>query len=498
MKKMNLIALLLATMVLFSVKTSVAQNTTFKLSDYKNPDYFYQSLGLTFGLNNSLNFRKANSESDDYNLNNYRFYGNMQVNYSSYANSLKSQSEMHAWFSGSLANTSTHNTHEQLNSESKQNDFSHGESFGIDGLKRFYNAKQNYFEVRGNLSLNYSGIAERRNTYISNTLTNSGEDNTKNFRNTLTGSFLIGKGRIEQVQDARMALFLLDDLGRLNREKRIVSDEDVIELARLITSLRYKRSFDHRLRKIAEISAIDSFMQLKGLVNKTDATYFTSLNDNWDFANNPSRYSGWRMYTGVEGSFDYFYYKSISETELPSPDLSERNENRHGLGAYAVAGLSHEKPINLRWQQSASFKAMAGTNFRQSETKITDSPDQNVYNGTLPMVLLAADFGYGYYPNSRTWLTANWSLVSRFDKEYLGTTKEDKENSSNGYYIYTGPQVQSYYYLSEKLRINISFSGYFTVDAEKNIDSSPDGTDTMQSIINYNQQLTATLTYSLF
>jgi hypothetical protein len=498
MIKMNLIALLLATMVLFSVKTSVAQNTTFKLSDYKNPDYLYQSLDLNFGLNNSLSLQKNNTETDDYNLNNYIFNGDVQVYYSNYANSLKSQSEMQASLSGFLSNTSTHNTREQYNSESKQNDFSHGESFNINGLKRFYNAKQNYFEVRGNLSLNYSGVAGKSKAYISNTLESSGEDNTKSFRNSITGSFLIGKGRIEQVQDARMALFLLDDLNRLNREKRIASDEDVIELARLITSLRYKRSFDNRLRKIAEITAIDSFMQQKGIVSKTDATYFTSINDNWDFANNPVRNSGWRLYTGIEGSFDYFYYKNTSEAILPSPDFTERNDDRHGLGAYAVAGLSHEKPISLKWQRSASIKAMVGTYFRQSESKITDSPDLNVYDGTLPAVLLAANFGYGYYPNSRTWLTANWSLVSRFDKQYSGTSKEDKEYSSNRFYTSTGPQVQAYYYLSEKLRLSLSFSGQFTIDTEKNIDTYPDGTDTKQTYTNYYQQLNATLTYSLF
>jgi hypothetical protein len=498
MKKMNLIALLLATMVLFSVKTSVAQNTTFKLSDYKNPDYFYQTLDLNFGLNNSLSLQKYNSESDDYNLNNYRFVGDVQLYFSNYANSLKSQSEMHASISGNLTNTSSLYARETYNSESKLNDFSHNESFNINGLKRFYNAKQNYFEVNGSLGLGYSGSSGKNRGYNADTLFGSNTNKNKNFRNSVSGSLLIGNGRIEQVQDARLALFLLDDLKRLNREKRLSSDEDVIELARLITSLKYKRFFDDRLRKIAEISAIDSFMQLKGIVSKTDAAYFTSLNDNWDFANNPVRNSGWRLYTGIEGRFDYFYSKNISEIIMPSPEFTERNDNRHGISAFAVAGLTHEKPISLKWQQSASIKAMIGTHFRQSETKITDSPDLNVYDGALPTVYLAANFGYGYYPNSRTWLTANWSLVSRFEKQYLGTTKEDKENSFNTYYTYTGPQVQAYYYLSEKLRLSLSFSGQFTVDSEKNIDTTPDGTDTKQTYTSYQQQLIATLTYSLF
>jgi hypothetical protein len=498
MKKIKLIALLLISMVVFSLKSSVAQNTTFKLSDYKNPDYFYQTLDMNFGLNNSINLQKFNSEPNDYNQNNFRFSGDAQLYYSNYANSLKSQSEMHASLSGDLTNASTHYTSETYNSESKQNDFSNYESFNINGLKRFYNAKQNYFEINGSLGLGYRGMSGKNSRYNSDTLIGSDEDKTINFNNSITGSFLIGTGRIEQVQDARLALFLLDDLKRLNREKRVSSDEDVMELARLITSLKYKRFFDDRLRKIAEISAIDSFMQLKGIVSKTDATYFTSLNDNWNFANNPARYSGWRLYTGIEGHFDYFYYKNTSEIIMPAKDFIEKNENRHGISAFAVAGLSHEKPISLKWQQSASVKGMFGTYFRQSETKNTDSPDLNVYNGSLPTVFLSANFGYGYYPNSRTWLTANWSLVSRFEKLYLGSSKEDKENSSNTYYTYTGPQVEAYYYLSEKLRLSLAFSGQFTVDSEKNIDASPDGNDTRQTNTNYNQQLSAALTYSLF
>jgi hypothetical protein len=497
MKKMNLIALLLASLVLFFVKTSVAQNTTFKLSDYKNPDYFYQTLDLNFGLSNSYDVRKNDNSNDFYNLNSYSFGSQAQAYYSSYANSRKSQSQFSASLSGSFGLNGQHNTYDQTSSETKQNVFSHNESLYFGGLKRFYNDKLCYLEIGGSFSNSYSSNSGKNKSTISGNTSNSTQQSITSFRNTSDLSVLIGKGRIEQVQDARMALYLIEDMHMLNRDKRPASDEDVLELARLITSLKYKRFFDDRLRKIAEITAIDSFMQQKGLVRTTDATYFTSLNDNWDYSNNPVRNSGWRVFTGIEGGFGYNNYKNKMEYIVPAQPTSEQKNINNRLNVFVVAGLDYEKPINLTWQNSASVQAGFGTHYDKSTIKVTDESDVNIYLGETPAMFFTASYGYGYYPNSRTWLTAYWMLSTSYFKEYTGTSNSDKENSTNSFQIYTGPSVQAYYYLSEKLRLNFSFSGHIQTNHDKYI-INPTGSDDNQTKTAWNYQLQATLTYSLF
>jgi len=492
------IACVLFSFSLFTTKNLTAQTSSFKLSDYKNPDYFYQTLDLNFGLNSASEVHNNDNSSDFYNNKTFSIGSNARADYSSYANSRKSQSEFRAGLSGSFSSETRNNSNELVQQQVKQNYFSHYESVYLGGLKRFYNQKLSYFEIGGSLNNTFNGSSGKSKSLNIDTVTNSTENSSKNFTNSSNLSILIGKGRIEQVQDARMALYLIEDLHRLNRDKRPASDEDVLELAKLITSLKYKRFFDNRLRKIAEITAIDSFMQQKGIVSSSDATYFTSLNDNWVYANNPIRNSGWRIFTGIEGSFNYNYSNGQVDHLIPAENKSETTYDRNRLGIYAVAGLNYEKPINLKWQNSASFKARFGTRYEKSNTKYSDESDLNNYFEETPAMEIAANYGFGYYPNSRTWLTVNWQLTSSYKKQFTGTSKDDKENSTNRFFIYTGPNFNAYYYLSEKLRLSLNYNGSLQLINDNFINNIPEGSDDNQTETLWNNRLTATLTYSLF
>lgn len=498
MKKTNLIALLLTTMVLFYVKTSCAQNTTFKLSDYKNPNYFYQALDLNLGLNSASSANKNDNSSDFYNLKSYSLGSDAHAYYSIYQNSPKSQSEFYTRLSGSFSSGGQLNTYELENSELKKHSSSNSEYLVISGLKRFYNLKLTYFEVNGSYNIGNNGSSNNEDRFDADTISNSIKGSSKIFQTYSHLALLIGKGRIEQVQDARMALYLIEDMHQLNRDTRPVSGEEVLELAKLITSLKYKRFFDSRLRKIAEISAIDSFMQQKGFVSSFDATYFTSLNDNWDYANNPERNSGWSIYTGIESDFGYYNTKNHTDYKVPVQDLAEYTYNQKTLRGFIVAGLNYEKPINLKWQKSAYVKARFGSAYQLSSQTNTNQDDINNFQGTTPSFDLSASYGYGYYPNSRTWLTAGWNFSSSYGKQFTGTSKEDKENSKNSFYTYTGPNVKAYYYLSERLRLSLSFYGRFQIENENYIANIPEVSDNNQTKTAWNHELTASLSYSLF
>jgi hypothetical protein len=66
-----------------------------------------------------------------------------------------------------------------------------------------------------------------------------------------------GKGRIEWVQDAQMALYLLNDLERQGLLNKPVDHVTANAFAQLITAINNKRVFDSRKRRIYELTQIE-------------------------------------------------------------------------------------------------------------------------------------------------------------------------------------------------------------------------------------------------
>ncbi len=501
MKNIRFITFMMMLIAVLAIKTSNAQDSTFKLSDYKNPNYLYQTLDLNFGLNNEMtHYSNAGSISST----SYSFNSGAGAGYSWYKNSPKIQAEKHISFAGgvgSFANIQKFNdeSFSPPGQESTKNSFNHFENLDISALTRFYNEKKQYFEVGGTVYGTNTGLSES-DKYMANDTINSQYKNSKNQLNlNISGDFLVGTGRIEQVQDARIAMYLLEDLQKLNREKRLASNEDVIALAREITLLKYKRFFDDRLRKIAEITAIDSFLQKNGIAGATDATYFTSLTDNWNYANNPVRYSGRRIFTGIEANYGYNYQFSKNEVIVPAIGSTEDKFKYTNTGLLLVGGITYEKPVSLEWQNSASAKIGVGIKQQLSDNQLHNvETTYTSYRGSIPSLILSADYGFGYYPNSRTWLTVKWWLKSGWDKLFDGDTRKSKKDLMNTFYAHTGPQFNAYFYLSEKLRLNFVFNGEFRIDNYKFTREVAEGSPEKSTYTWWNHQVNLALTYSLF
>jgi len=503
MNKVVLKTLLFLTIGAYFFSPLKAQNTSFKLSDYKNPIYRYQSLELNFDLNSGFTSHHIRSDAGNFPsaMNSFSLNSGAGATYALYSNSPKKQSEIHASFIAGIGSGKNKNDFGSDGDESDNSSFSHLERFNITALRRFYNPNQYYFEAYGLLNSSFQGNSEEYNTNY--TGTTSSQKNTLNSSGTdISGALLFGKGRIEQVQDARLAMYLIDDLYRLNRLKGSVPDEAVSELAQLITKLKYKRFFDNRLRQIAEITAIDSFMQNNNITGIPDAAYFTSLNDNWDFANNPARYSGKRLYTGIEAGIGFVNSENSSKNSDPDYNSYTFSHKNNSSKFYLVAGIDCEKPVSFRWQNSSSLKLGIGVrsqldNLKQTGDNLGDNETQNFLQA-IPSTMLNADYGFGIYPNSRTWLTAKWWLLSGWDRELRGTEKEDKTDNLNKFYTYTGPRVQAYYYISEKLRLSLTFNGEFRFDNYHYTYEVPEGNSEKVSSSWWNHQIYAALTYSLF
>jgi len=476
-----------------ALETLKAQDSTFRLSDYKNPNYFYQTLDLNFVLNSGLMLNNSKT-TDNSGMNNFTFGSGGGATYSLYINSPKTQTELRTFFNGGISSSFYQYKSGYENYESNSNSFNHSENIEIEGWKRFYNTKQNYLEVNGSISGSHNFSSVEMTHKVSDSTTDQTSSIDKLNGLDISGALLIGKGRIEQVQDARMAMYLLEDLQKLNRQKQVASNEDVLALATEITRLKYKRFFDGRLRKIAEITALDSFLQKNGIAGTADATYFTSLTDNWNYSNNPARNSGKRIFTGIEANYYYNFQSQTAEYIVPDENSTNSEIKKQNGGVFAVVGIAYEKPVSLKWQNSANMKI--GFGFWQALLHIDHNDEfdpATMYTESFPSVKLSGDYGFGYYPNSRTWLTFDWWILTGWDKEMEGASKQDKEDLFIRFYTYTGPQFQAYYYLSEKLRLSLAFTGQFHLQNYIIEDNPEKGTFT-----GWNQSINAALTYSLF
>ncbi len=500
MKKIRLIALLLIALVVLSAKSSVAQDSTFKLSDYKNPNYFYQALDLNFGLNSGFMINNVNT-TDKLESNSFSLNSSVGAAYSLYINSPKTQTELRSTFNVGIGSFTNNAIYSDNTYASESNNFNHSENLNFFGLKRFFSEKQNYFEVNGSVKCNNYFSTASGNRKTSGTITYQSEDERKQLDLNMALALLVGKGRIEQVQDARLAMYILDDLQKLSRENRLASNEDVLALARVITSLKYKRFFDDRLRKIAEITVIDSFLQKNNISGATDATYFTSLNDNWNYANNPVRYSGRRLFTGIEANYGYNYEYRYNEVIDPSVNYTKTTEHQSPAGLFVVAGINCEKPVSLRWQKSSYLKIGVGMQQQVEYQKVSypnSATETNYYVGSVPSLKIDASYGFGYYPTSRTWLTFNWWLMSAWANEMDGDSRQEKEDFQNRFYGNTGPRFNAYYYISEKLRLSLSFIGQFGFDNIKYTYEVTESNPKKTTRTLWDQEVRATLNYSLF
>ena len=66
----------------------------------------------------------------------------------------------------------------------------------------------------------------------------------------------VGWGRIERVEDARLAVYILDDLRKAGKLAKEPSEEEIYQVAQFISQLRNERFFDSREKKIWEIQRL--------------------------------------------------------------------------------------------------------------------------------------------------------------------------------------------------------------------------------------------------
>jgi hypothetical protein len=457
-----------------------AQLDTFDLSTYKLPVIQRKKLDVDFNLNESVDFLKNKREtwSDQSKDSYFDFSNRTRVAYSSYKNNPRIQSIQN--YSVSLVpkvNKHVSDDSITIRESSIQSGFS------VASYNRIYYQNQFFFEP----DLLVSGAAyNKRYKNEQDDLVDNDDLYTVNVKIPL----LVGKGRIEQVQDARLAVYILDELQKSGRIARVPDNQEILELAALISQVSNERYFDYRLHKMVEIEKVDSFLQARAIVTKPDARYFTVVNDNWDYAAGPVRESGRRISAGIVPAFMFSYRKEHYISDFHSDDKIDNID----LSMIAQVNYVDARPLNLKWQRDWSAEVSYGYGKLFNYDLLDDT------DGNTGSMLLSGQIDYklGFYPNSRTSISGLMSLLfeqSNSKEDYDGsetvTTKIHQTDIAPSFSLMID------YYISPQLRFSadLDLSYNYTNNNEKHEYSTKYLYDKDNRIT---QNLSAKLTYSFF
>ncbi len=455
--------------VVFGIQQQSFAQDKFSLKDYQNPDYLIKSLDFSYdlGTNNYWQNSQIKEVSDiSQAMNNVN--SGLNFTYRSIKNNRKYQGLQTA---GLTMNGNW--IHSKLKDENLSRTTNNRQMAGLLTVvseNRFYNSTQQFLEIDANIS---GGINEYKNTQTSdpqNTYPVINLNRNSQYSYSIEVPVLLGKGRIEAVQDARLAVYLLEDLEKAGVLKQPANADETLELARFITLTKNKRHFDSRLRKIAEITSIDSFLMARNLKDASNAAWYTLLNDNWDYANGPVREAGSRFSMGLAPLFSLNnQYSTENHLDTVQGGAEYETEhitqaNLHNLALRFMSEYRLEYPINQQWQRSTTLKA--GYTLAQSNLL-----EENLYGDSLlsvyrldtraPHLMFQLAQGFGFYPNSRTELTAN--AIASWNQYWNSVqTEGEEESTANESLFTTGVGCNANYYVSPRLRFTAFLTAQYS------------------------------------
>ncbi len=433
-----------------------AQIDSFKLANYKLPYVKRKMLEMSFNLagDNDWSKMERKSSSNVNKANDFNLGGNIDLNYSDFFNQEKrqGQSQINLFLSPNFRKYKSKGS----GYTPKIKDKNLSSSFYLNRKDRFYFKPKLFFELAPMVHYTFLGKKDYEENIAPSTGTNRDEISKTHQAKAELG-LRLGKGRITQVQDARHALYIVETLQKQNRLKSGKTNEQITELADKIAEILNQRFFDGRLRHIAEIEEIDSFLQVNNYVNKTDARYFSSLNDIWSFGNIHRRLNGKRISAAIVPAYRFSSYKK-SEDNTTTETLKAR-----GFSLDLGLNFDYHKPVDLYWQHDFNAALYAGF-LKGKQTRGVENDDNDL---EIPKIQFGLDHNLSYFPNTRTMLKLGYKIkfIKTFAGEDLGSKIMVDATAFNmfGYF-------QAKYYVSPRFRINFSASlGSNTIDGNSSL-----------------------------
>jgi len=452
---MNLPKPLIALLFLFTAFSLkiFSQSDTFDISEFKLPEIHRRQLDFNadfYGYSNTSEYIDTSVYGNDKHSS---VNGKMNIHFSSFQNTRKVQSRSSATL---ILNGSGHKYNSQSqNDEVKEQSYS--PLFSLDLERRRYFKNETFLGTSAFLHFLY-------NYDNSTTDYPSVEYPQKNYSLSTVIPIAVGKGRIEPVQDARQALYIIDALEKEGRLRKDINRRDIENFADLVAKLNSERYFDYRIQRMHELEALDSFLVANHLVRESDARYFTVLSDYWDYGNRQARYSGNRISVEL-----YPGYNLYNSTTYESP--------YEALIIYGGLEFIHEKPINLYWQNTLRVYSYAG------KIKSLDK-DKNLFNYlyAIPDLSLGISQIISYYPNTRTNMSLNYGLT-------WGNNFKGSDGSEANHGLGLNGRFNINYYFSPQLRLNFTaYANYFWQgNPEKRPIAAIYSRDFLNFISNYSQ-----------
>lgn len=423
--KINLTLLLLLATIY-----SYGQFDSYMLRDYKNPDYKRKSL--------DVNFNSSGGATKNTNQTNSTLKGNLGFSFNQIRNSRKVQESTNL-----TLNTDAMTN--RIDSVDRQKSRNLGVNLSFKQEAHYYMWGKNFVEISPDIAIGYDNEKNKNNA------TNNLYQYNKDFSNQTKIDLGLGYGRIENVTDARQAIYILNDLYDKGYLKRILTNEEIDNFARQIAIIKNKRQYDAREKAINEITNINKYLIEQELVDENNtAEYFLTLNDNWQYGDKDQRLSGSRFKYGVTPSFRF--HDNNTSFEEDSYSAKKTVDTRWGGGVYI--DFTNEKPINLKWQRSFKIGARSELyrwRMRECNELLTQS---------------YITFAMGCYVSTRTYIESKIT-ENLFWNRTPKTNKLSKENSLTNN---TKLSLNGYYYISAQVRLfgELNLSYDFKRVMEKN------------------------------
>jgi hypothetical protein len=375
MKKLLLFICLLISITTFCQDKSLLSNYKFRVPKYKALNLLISSGG---GTSNDFVGYAANKQLGS------------QIN-SNYL-ALKSTDKLQQSLYVNLISNVNTNTSNYATGKNKSNTLYASPSLNFNN--RWYK-KNNFIELGANLVTN---LYSRKSKNISSSLTSDTYSDNGFATSLVLG---IGNGRLENITDMQNALWLTKSLINEKNLTRSLSNDEINELAKTITQSNNFRVLDARKRIRFVLEKIDSYLQSKNLINKTDINYFTNLNDIVFFANNNSRLAGTVKFIMLIPELENS--KKINEqiSTITNENITTNFKNQISL----KVGFQKYKPLSLNHQ--IEYGVTAGASYFENKI-ITKSYFNNSITSQTKLKpigkSISTDYfvNYNLYPNTRT------------------------------------------------------------------------------------------------
>lgn len=376
----------------------------FDLSKYYTPDIKRNSLEFQFNLNGgATNYRDTTTASSI----------NLQDTQLSFSNLINTRRKISTFQTGINVGLRY--------AKFTDKDFSISNSDNVRWLNQLYYSGKHFFIY--NATVNYNG------NYSKITKTQIPDISTyKSSEVNVSPEIGWGIGRIERVEDARQAIYILEEFKKNNVLKREMDKEEIFEFAQIISTVKNKRFLDSRLHRIDEISTLDNYLKNKGVLSNVDAPYFTSLYDMWDYGALYNRSSGCELTFKVSPAY---YSKN-------NTNFTFYNKTKE-YGVKSSVSFNYSKPVKLNWQHDFSANVNFGIfDITQGEN------DAKLY------YVPSTEFSYklNYYPTTRSNLYAETQYIFNSQQSKDETTKYISQQFLLG--------AGANYYVSQNVRL----SGY--------------------------------------